>query len=495
MASININNFSVTIVSFPEITGVDWTQDNPSVVLLLTPDTGYTITASNFSATTPLPTYVSSVVFSQNGANIDCVVNYISPSLMPANDVLIDICAAGYAEQTPVTLSGTIKDCGISNTLFPASGDLPSAYSGSGDFGTTATVLTQSVTASTGYYFEVEPILALSIGNINNYTITNSKTYNSSNQLTSIVFTVTYTFPAANATGDEFCLTANAKLIYDPLVRINSYSFNQTPVPIGGITRNFTINGITGANWALTCTGNPGGINIVNTSGTIDSTGQAIVNVIFPPQSVETTYTFVLTGDLAASFGTTSGQPSTFIVYQFTDTTLAFGFTSTDSAITVGAVDSKTFVPVQTQNIPQQYTVIATSTGSFVLANQPATGDWSNQGLVPAVSGQYPVPYNQAVQTQTLAIDNTLTPSKLTAVVNVNMQITGTQNLVSNLNLDNFVQGTLVPVTLTFGSTATNACCAGTSSGYFVASGQTFLTATSVLDASGNPAADGFYKQ
>jgi hypothetical protein len=37
-------------------------------------------------------------------------------------------------------------------------------------------------------------------------------------------------------------------------------------------------------------------------------------------------------------------KPSTFIVYQFTDTTLAFGFTSTDSAITVGAVDSKTFV-------------------------------------------------------------------------------------------------------------------------------------------------------
>ena len=74
MASININNFSVTIVSFPEVVGVDWTQDNPSVVLLITPDPGYTVTAGNFSATAPLPSYVSSVTFSQDGANINCVV-------------------------------------------------------------------------------------------------------------------------------------------------------------------------------------------------------------------------------------------------------------------------------------------------------------------------------------------------------------------------------------------------------------------------------------
>ena len=42
---------------------------------------------------------------------------------------------------------------------------------------------------------------------------------------------------------------------------------------------------------------------------------------------------------------------------------------------------------------------------------------------------------------------------------------------------------------------ATIACCSGAQGNFFVASGQTFLTATSILDASGNPAADGFYKQ
>ena len=489
MASININNFSVTIVSFPEIVGVDWTQDNPSVVLLITPDPGYTVTASNFSATAPLPSYVSSVTFSQDGANINCVVNYISPSVMPANDVLIDICASGYAEQTPVTLAGTIKACGTSNISFPKVGQLPANYSGSGEFDTTATVLTQSVVASTGYYFEVEPILALTIGNINNYSITKSKTYNSSNQLISIVFTVTYTFPVNNVTGDEFCLTANAIDIYSPPVEIQSWVFNTSNVNVGGATRTFTINGITGANWALVCTATPGNTNIVNTSGTIDSTGQALVNVIFPPTTVNQTYTFVLTGNLASTFDTPNGQPSTIVVNQYINTSLSFGFTSTNTNVTVGAADSNTFIPGnETFNQDFTYTVSATSTANFVISNPINVQDWTNQASV------FPN-YEFNVNSQAVTIDNVPATKTLTAVLDVTIYGTGTPSLLSILDLDKHIQGALVPVQLSFGSTANGACCAISSGTYFVASGQTFLTATSVLDASGNPAADGFYKQ
>lgn len=489
MASININNFSVTIVSFPETTGVDWTQDNPSVVLLITPDPGYTVTAANFSATAPLPSYVSSVTFSQDGANINCVVNYISPSVMPANDVLIDICAAGYAEQTPVTLAGTIKACGTSNISFPKANQLPSNYSGSGEFNTTATVLTQSVIASTGYYFAVEPILALSIGNINNYTITNSKTYNSDNQLISIVFTVKYTFPVNNVTGDEFCLTANAIDIYSPPVEIQSWSFNTANVNVSGATRTFTINGITGANWALVCTATPGNTNIVNTSGTIDSTGQALVNVIFPATTINQTYTFVLTGNLASSFDTPNGQPSTIVVNQYINTTLSCGFTSTNTNVTVGAADSNTFIPGdEIFNRDFTYTVSATSTANFVIANPITVQNWSNQASI------FPN-YEFNINSQTITIDNVPATKTLTAVLDVTIYSTGTPSLLSTLDLDNHIQGALVPVTLNFASTANGACCVGVSGNYFVASGQTFLTATAVLDASGNPAADGFYKQ
>ena len=124
------DNFTVNIVSFPETAGVDWTLDNPSIVLTLVPDAGYSISAANFSATTPLPNYVSSVIFTQNGSNIDCVINYTVPSVMPSVDVLVSLCATGFAEATAVTVSGTIKDCGTSNIGLPKVGDLPTSYSG-----------------------------------------------------------------------------------------------------------------------------------------------------------------------------------------------------------------------------------------------------------------------------------------------------------------------------------------------------------------------------
>ena len=138
------DNFTVNIVSFPETAGVDWTLDNPSIVLTLVPDAGYSISAANFSATTPLPNYVSSVIFTQNGSNIDCVINYTVPSVMPSVDVLVSLCATGFAEATAITVSGTIKDCGTSNISLPKVGDLPDTYSGSGNWDSTQTVFTGS---------------------------------------------------------------------------------------------------------------------------------------------------------------------------------------------------------------------------------------------------------------------------------------------------------------------------------------------------------------
>ena len=40
---ISIDNFTVTVISFPEFVGADWTLDNPQAVLQLTPNPGYQI--------------------------------------------------------------------------------------------------------------------------------------------------------------------------------------------------------------------------------------------------------------------------------------------------------------------------------------------------------------------------------------------------------------------------------------------------------------------
>jgi len=237
------------------------------------------------------------------------------------------------------------------------------------------------------------------------------------------------------------------------------------------------------------CTATPGNTNIVNTSGTIDSTGQALVNVIFPATTINQTYTFVLTGNLASSFDTPNGQPSTIVVNQYINTTLSCGFTSTNTNVTVGAADSNTFIPGdEIFNRDFTYTVSATSTANFVIANPITVQNWSNQASI------FPN-YEFNINSQTITIDNVPATKTLTAVLDVTIYSTGTPSLLSTLDLDNHIQGALVPVTLNFASTANGACCVGVSGNYFVASGQTFLTATAVLDASGNPAADGFYKQ
>ena len=489
MASIQIENFTVTVVTFDAVAGTDFTQNNPSVVLLLTPDAGYTLTAGDFTATSPLPSFVSSAVFSQNGLNVNCVVNYISPSTMPAADVLIEVCGTGSAVETNLTLAGTAKSCGISYVSNPPN-DLkpPVAYTGSGGFGTSAIVFSQTVTADSGYYFDTEPSLSLTIGVIANYNITSVKTYNTEGLLIEIVFTVNYTFPVGNVTGDELCLIANAIPIYNPPTEIQSYSFNTSAITSSGETRTFTINGIEGANWNLVSIANVGGANIVNTSGTIDSTGQAIVNVIFPLTTVDQSYTFTLTGNLASTFDTTAGQPSVFTVYQYISKTLCFAFTSTNSDITVGAPDCKTFIPYSETPETYSYTVTATSTSNIVLLNSLPNGEWTNQNLLQPNFGQ------NVDKTATI-IDNTVTPKTLTANILVAIDFAGTTNLLSEFNLDNYVQGALVPLSLSFGSTSVLACCTAPAGNYFVASGQNFQTATTILDASGNPAADGFYKQ
>jgi|TARA_B110000240_G_scaffold142461_1_gene157589 hypothetical protein len=482
------DNFTVNVVSFNETEGVDWTQSRPSVTLTITPNAGYAIDVANFSPINPLPTYVNSVTFSQSGANIECTILYITPSIMPSADVLVALCISGVANPIAISVTGSVIDCGISNVLQPAAGDLPLAYNGSGVTGSNSTVITQTVAADTGYYFESAPVLSLSIGNLSNYTITNVKTYNASNQLIQVVFTVTYTFPAISVAGDKFCLTANAFEIYSPSAKILSYSFNTGSVSSAvTTTRLFTINGIEGANWALNASYTPGNVTIVNTSGTIDSTGLAVIAIIFPTSTANRLYTFTLTGDLAPSFDTTGGQLSVFTIYQYINTSLSFGFTSSNTDITVGAADSRSFIPYGSTLPIYVYNVTATSVSNITLASLPLAA-WTNQSLLAPF-------YDQSVLSSAVTIDNTQSVKTIAAQIEVGVNFLGTSDLLSTLNLDNYITGTLVPISLYFGATAQDACCTGILGNYFVASGETFSSAVAVLLADGTPAPDGFYKQ
>ena len=488
------NNFTVNIVSFNEIAGADWAIDNPSVVLTITPDSGYEVYAANFSPILPLPPYVNSVVFTQNGANIDCSINYSSPSIMPALDVLVDLCINGFASLIGLSVSGTV-DYNTVNTSLPVPSITTESYNGAGSFNSTSQLVNIAVVATDGYYFPALPTASLAIGALADYSIVPTLTNDLAGNLIQVNFAVNYTFPNYSVTGDNIIIEANASEIYDPPIEIQSYSINSNDVLISGETRSITISGITGAVWNLQVTESVGGTTIGPFTGTIDSSGFATESIIFPASLVDVVYTFTLTGDLASSFCTlspytpcTTGQPSVWQLYQYTAQTVSFALTSSKTGVVVGAADTKAFTPYVIPGV-RSYSVSASSTTlGFVFSTTPSNTDWSNQGLGDPIT-------NQTVQDPLIiTIDNVSNPKTLTIDLDTDIGIVGAQPLLSELSIDNFLIY-LQPIQLYYGETEQEACCSSVLGSYFILENETFSDAIAILLADGTPAADGFYTE
>ena len=207
------DNFTVNVVSFNETEGVDWTQSRPSVTLIITPNAGYAINVANFSPINPLPNYVDSVTFSQSGTNIECVILYTSPSVMPSSNVLIALCINGSASLIEVSVAGVINYyTTFTSTPTPPSSTAP--YSSTGVISSTSEITNLAVIAATGYYFPVLPTASLVVGSLTDYSIVPTLINNAAGELIQVNFAVNYTFPNYSVTGDRIVVTANAAEIY-----------------------------------------------------------------------------------------------------------------------------------------------------------------------------------------------------------------------------------------------------------------------------------------
>lgn len=481
-------NFTVSIVSFPSFEGVDFTIENPKAVLQIIPNPGYMVLPTDFAAVSPLPNFVSSVVFTGTGggSNVECTITYTEPSIMPANDVLVAVCATGFATLFPVTINGEIIACEEANTT----NQFPTTYSVAGVEDVEELIHFSTVFANSGFYFATIPTMAVTIGNPSSYSITTFESTNSENQVISVAFYVRYSFPYPSVTGDKICLTAIGTPIYNPPVEIQSYSLplNNPTLRQEGQTSNLTLNGIEGAQWNFQ-TLNSGGTIISNDAGTIDQTGTVDVVIVFPQVTSDEVYTLTLTGDLASSFDTSAGQPSVITIYQYVDTDLRFAFSSTDSRIVVGTPGIKTFSPFQEVAATQSYETQASSTEPIVLSSQPLLTDWSGGG-----GDYYPsdLTYNTEVVKAVFTIDNNNTGglSTIKAQLIVDIDQVGTPDLSRILNLDNYVeQNNLTAISLHPGSNSGDACCVNSASTFFIDSSETFSTATVILLSDGVTAA------
>ncbi len=331
--TVNVGNFSVECFhSLDFIRAGEPLDDYQHVILTLVPDAGYSIDANNFSIILPYPDYVSSVVFTQsniNSKNVICTVSLQQGAVMPSHDIIIDLCIKGIATTAETTISGIVTYAQAIN-VSPAT--LNASYSSPGDFGQTKNVFTQVITAEPGTYFVSTPVIAITSGNMADYSVSYSNSTNPQGQIISTTIELFYTFGNASISGDSWEIAAAA---FAPTLKINDYVTLTNLLPEAGATRTYTVIGDEGAEYTLTSNepifdaGNT--VSVYN--GVIPSGGQEIVTLYYPSVLQNTVYSITIAGNFSGGFS----KPTTVQVPQYINVTISYNAAGADVTVTPSA--------------------------------------------------------------------------------------------------------------------------------------------------------------
>ena len=436
-----IGNFSVGSVSFEVPQNSTISSVQPTAVLTLVPNMGYVIDANDFSYVSG-PSQITGAVFTQSGDNVICTVTFDANYVMPGNDVDLPICIAGNATLLQYNLSGTIELIAGAN-ITPVAGN--TSYSASGDNGETVQAFTFTVSADSGYFFETDPQGAITAGIPSDYNVTSSNVYDQDGNLTSVDFTADYTFGSSNVTGNIFTIIANVEAIPVLIKEITAYTIDTSNLPGGyNTTRNMKVYGTPGALFSLTAV-NEDGTSILGSTLSnvvIPQSGVYSFNITFPSVSDNDHYDFVITGDLADSFDTQAGQPSTFTINQYLDITVSYGLTSTDPNFILPSNVSYTYAPLEQletgdSNYVFQVTFDVTSAADITLENPILPSDFSNTD--PLNNGGTDIDIENVVTSISADLRT------LTIVLDGFVLETGTEDVLSQINLDNFASTNRIP--------------------------------------------------
>ena len=436
-----IGNFSVSSVNFSVPQGDTISSVQNTATLTLVPDSGYQIAASDFSYVSG-PSQITGATFTQSGANVLCVVTFDTSYVMPSEDVDLPICIQGSATLINYNLSGIIELIAGTN-ITPSTGN--TAYSATGENGETVQAFTFTVSADSGYYFPTTPQGSITAGIASDYTITSSNTTDVDGKITATTFTANYTFGAQNATNNVFTIVANTKAIPVVVREITSYAIDTSNLPFDSdTTRNMKIYGSAGATFSLTAV-NEDGTSILNSplsNVVMPSNGVYSFNITFPSVTDNDHYDFALTGDLADTFDTVNGQPSTFTINQYLDITLTYGVNTTNTLLNVTSDITYTYPPDSTlnngdSNYSYQAIFIITSGSEISVSADPLTTDWPN--LVAANNG--------GTETTLESCETALTNSnsRYTITLNGITTETGLQDVLSEIDLDSFLSTNYTP--------------------------------------------------
>ena len=465
-----LTNCSINTASLTKTGGAAIGSQNAQ--LIITPDEGYVVSASNFTNNTGSITGISNITLSDStsaGAvgntvivSVDLDDNYVMPSANTTLTIDID----GAASLIQYTVAGTFTST-VSNATPSSQSNV--AYNATGSANSTATIsqLSKTFTASSGHHFEVEPSAVLNATNPDRYTITKARTY-TDGRLTAVAFTITYKFSSESESGDSISFVANAKPFIVPTVEITNYNISKLPISGTGEERILSLFGTIGAVAQVTITrGNGHTYDFTSDTFTSASTFKNMTvgnlgdgdirvfeNIVFPESSTTDVYTFVintnepsgnstvinddLDNDSDTTRNTTSNINNTvsFSIKQGVEKTIQIGATHSDNNIEISenisielAEGSNT--PNNQENILDHIFTINSLTGPLRIISQPAVSNFTNTNS----SSNGGTTIN--ITSVSLRLNKVGDGAVLEIVGNIGL--VGSQDVTSLLDLDNFI--------------------------------------------------------
>ncbi len=413
MATQSFDNYTITNVTYQVTGGTNVYTSHQTAVLTISPNAGFTVTASDFSWINTSLANVNTVVFTQSGADVVVTVTFDNPFTMPSAATTLGLCIAGAAKPSSIEICGTYIAEGTSTNMAIVSGSpVPEeiSYQSSGTSNEQVLLLDKTYTVASGYYFDNDFIIEYSGPNmvVGNYNIVETKAYDGNGNHTSSNFKIYYIFPVGSVYEDVVKIKIpTAKLINVVQVKITNYQVNTSDVNPDGDLRIIRVFGVEGATFTLSATSN-GAAALMLDAGLVDADEDAIIysttptliipssgfydiDIIFPTSASAKQYCFTLGGgNLISPFP----KPNPFCINQYPKITLTYnsggtsngvGFTATTADSSVNAYpvlknSISNFVPNNNSALYNNYfawKVVAANGASMSLVSNP-TASWTN---------------------------------------------------------------------------------------------------------------------
>ena len=447
MFTVQFPTFSMQGDDFLQTAGTNIADTHPSSTLKLTPYFGYILRSIDFSAITPLPTGVSSVVFTQgSGPNpvdphtVDCTITLDNPLTMPDNELDLGICISGQGVpkywNRVLSVSSDINT-NLTASLTGGTVDLSGQYN-------TVQTQTQTITANSGYYINKTPSVFIGTKVPNNFTTSTQEFFNSKGHLIKVIMTTNYLVDASDSTIDTIKYIAQGvkEIPANNVVQVNSYTFDSSSIGQSGSVREMIVRGVNGASFSVNVVDSLS-TNIFSFTGTIPNTGVKSLFINFPKiSSGSETYTVTISGTLNPSL-----SPTTFDVNQYEDIQVGFSITSTNGFIgsTISPTVNKYFTANQYFNssFTDSYVyriLIENPTGTLNaqsdVINFPVANSFTN--IDGSIAGGSEILINSCIfaeyQESGVVSNNKILMTLVYAPLSI-----GTLDVASTINIDNFL--------------------------------------------------------